>query len=610
MCGIAGIYSGSNDQLKLGAIRGMTECLKHRGPNAEGIYEDKNIALGHRRLSIIDLSATANQPMSDPTGRYTIIFNGEIYNYLKIKEGLNEYEFKTNGDTEVILASYIKRGEKCLEELAGMFAFSIWDKEKQELFIARDRIGVKPVYYYHSGDLFLFGSEIRSLLNSGFISKKINKEGLYQYLMFQSVPAPLSIVDGISQLKAGCWMKINSSGITEKEYWWTSKSKIDFDFNDEPKVHKEINRLMIQSIERRMVSDVPVGAFLSGGIDSSIVVGLMAQVSSSPVNTFTMGYKEKEFDESDYAQIVASRFKTNHNSIKVSPTSFLDEFESALSSMDIPSGDGVNSYVVSKKIKENNISVALSGIGGDELFCGYPIFTQVSKLMKYQGLFNSSSFVRKLLPASLVKNKKQAQLLNLPKLDVRSVYPLYRQIFSEVEIEKLLKSVKSEPKIISDDHDWSEFPLLSQISMAELNGYTQHTLLKDTDQMSMAVALEIREPFFDHQLIEFVLSIPDNIKYPTYPKKLLIEAFKGILPDEIIHRKKQGFLMPWDPWLRNELKEFAEVRIHRISQRDIFDKNAIFDLWNNFQKGDPSVKWIEIWLLVVLEYWLEKNGFE
>jgi asparagine synthase (glutamine-hydrolysing) len=610
MCGIAGVYSGSNDQSKLSSIKGMTDCLKHRGPNAEGIYQDKNIALGHRRLSIIDLSEIANQPMSDPSGRYTIIFNGEIYNYQEIRKTIIDYEFKTNGDTEVILASYIQNGEKCLEALAGMFAFAIWDTEKQELFIARDRIGVKPVYYFQKNDLFLFGSEIRSLLNSGFVPKKLDRDGLYQYLMFQSVPAPFSIVEGVKQLKAGSWIRITSSGIVEKEYWWTSRSKVEFDFNDESKVHKEINRLMVQSIERRMVSDVPVGAFLSGGIDSSIVVGLMAQVSSNPVYTFTMGYKEKEFDESEYAQIVANRFNTNHNFIKVSPSSFLNEFETALSSMDIPSGDGVNSYVVSKKIKESNISVALSGIGGDELFCGYPIFTQVSKLMKYKGLFNSSSFVRKRLPGALVKNKKQKQLLDLPKLDVRSVYPLYRQIFSDKEIKALLKGIDATPSIISDDHDWSGFPLLSQISMAELNGYTQHTLLKDTDQMSMAVALEIREPFFDHQLIEFVLSIPDNIKYPTYPKKLLIEAFKGILPDEIIHRKKQGFLMPWEPWLRKELKSFAEARIQRVSERDLFDKNAIFALWNKFQKGDSSVKWIEIWLLVVLEYWLEKNEFE
>jgi asparagine synthase (glutamine-hydrolysing) len=597
----------------------MTNAMAHRGPDADGFYTNDSIALGHRRLSIIDLSTAANQPIADYTGRYQIIFNGEIYNFRDVKKMLPEYPFTTNGDTEVLLAAYSKWGADCLSYLKGMFAFVIWDTVDKTMFIARDRMGVKPVYYYVNDEAFLFASELRGILASGIVQAKANEFAIKEFLSYQSVGFPESAIKGILQLEAGSSITIRNNKVSIEKYWdITSKPTLDFDFTNRREVLQQVRLLMRSAVERRLVSDVPLGAFLSGGIDSSAVVGLMAEVSSVRPNTFTVGFEEKEFDESNYANIIARKFNTIHNQVLLKPAVFLDELTNALNAMDTPSGDGVNTYVVSKAIKKSGLTVALSGVGGDELFAGYPFFKQYLQLKKYAPVWGPAKLLRWGAGLALGNSNialRMKQLLNAPASSIRYFYPEFRRIIAPQLLASLTnwdkdQSTLLEKQLTALPGNLEKFPLLSQVSIAEYTGYTQHTLLKDTDQFSMAVSLEAREPFFDHDLIEFVLAIPDTLKYPAYPKQLLVESLNGLLPDEIVHRKKQGFLFPWSLWMKKELRSFCEERLQRIAQRDFINGKNLLAYWQRFLNNDASVRWMEIWLFVILEYWLEKNGIE
>ena len=623
MCGIAGLVNFSNNIIDPSVIKRMTSCMSHRGPDADGYFSENKISLGHRRLSIIDLSSAANQPFTDNSGRYIIIFNGEIYNYKKVKQLLTDYNFKTNSDTEVLIAAYAKWKNNCLQYFSGMFSFAIWDKQENELFIARDRFGVKPLYYFIDDDKFLFASEVRSILASNLVKRKVNKQALLEYFTYQSVSYPYSAVDNIFQLEAGSWMTIKNKKIEKQKYWNVSDSSVDFDFADEKKVHQKVELLMMQSIERRLVSDVPVGAFLSGGIDSSAVVGLMAEAGNGKPNTFNISFDEKDFDESHYADIVAKKFNTNHTRILLKPTTFLDELQNALAALDSPSGDGINTYVVSKAVRNKGITVALSGIGGDELFAGYPIFDQFLQLKKNSWLWKLSPNARRLLTNIFFKKDSDSkrdrlkQLLNSDSPDIENVYSVSRQIISPELIASLTFLPVSNPfitsvqqELIRNKKNIQQLPLLSQVSVAEYLGYTQHTLLKDTDQMSMASSLEVREPFFDSDLVEFVLAVPDKLKKNGSPKKLLVESLKHLLPNEIVNRKKQGFLFPWNLWLKNELYSFCNEHIKNISQRDFINEKNLLAYWKQFLDGDKNIRWSEIWLFIVLENWLKNNGIE
>jgi asparagine synthase (glutamine-hydrolysing) len=617
MCGIAGIMHFRDQPNEPNLIRKMTNAMAHRGPDAVGFFSDNAIDFGHLRLSIIDLSSAANQPFPDNSGRYTIIFNGEIYNYREVKALIGEYDFHTTSDTEMLLAAYIKWGPGCLDYFRGMFAFAIWDRQEKELFLARDRMGVKPLYYYMDDDMCLFASEVRAILATGLVNKRLSPKALVEYFSYQSVSFPFSVVEGIRQLEAGSWMRIKEGRVEVKTYWDLTKGVTDFDFADRGKIQLRIRELMLQSIRRRLVSDVPVGAFLSGGIDSSAVVGLMAEAGESRPNTFNIAFDEKEYDESSYADLIAKKFNTNHTRILLQPGIFLDELQNALDAMDTPSGDGINTYVVSKAIRRSGVTVALSGAGGDELFAGYPFFEQWLRIRSLNGWWNLPAGFRKTLTGGWFPGKKGkiGQLLQLPSNGIDQVYPVFRQLLSP----RLLRELTALPgqgsvitavgeQLAEKSGSIHRMPLLSQVSVAEYLGYTQHTLLKDTDQMSMAVSLEVREPYFDQDLVEFVLSVPDVFKKPVYPKSLLVESIKPLLPDEIVHRKKQGFLFPWNVWLKNELRPFCELHLKNIAQRPFVNGQALMNYWNRFLAGDKNVRWAEIWLFVVLEYWLEKNG--
>ncbi len=616
MCGIAGIVGLQDRSAAREKIDRMTRALAHRGPDAEGVYADDGIALGHRRLSIIDLSEAANQPFLDPAGRYVVALNGEIYNFRDVRSHFPDYNFRTNSDTEAVLAAYTSRGPECLELLNGMFAIAIWDTEKKELFVARDRLGVKPLYYSQTADgVLIFASEIRSILDSGLVARKLNREALNEYLMYQSVYAPETLVDGVKQLPAGEYMMVSGSRVSRKTYWRLDESTISEDVCSVENVRTRIRELMLKSVERRLVSDVRLGAFLSGGIDSSAVVGLMAEISDQPVETFSVTFGERDFDESRYSDLIAKKFNTRHTRIDLTAQDFLNELPNALRAVDSPTGDGINTYVVSKATKAAGIKVALSGLGGDELFAGYPNFIRWVKTKN--GILprvprSARQLVSKALSVSSdPKVRRMSDLVGAEDIDIAGIYPFFRQVMSQQDAHEYCGNghhrTAIETLLSERGSNIKEFPLLSQFSIAEIIGYTENVLLKDTDQFSMASALEVREPFFDYQLVEYVMQVPDEIKYPKYPKSLLVESLAPLLPDEIVHRKKMGFVLPWEKWMQNELRPLCESRIESLAARDLVSAEQIRDRWKRFLKGSTRVRWSQLWHLVVLAEWLDNN---
>ena len=621
MCGINGIVNLGRTGNFGNQLRKMNAALAHRGPDNDGVFEKEGIALGHRRLSIIDLSSAGLQPMFYDQSRYTIIYNGELYNFRELKKELSEITFKTNSDTEVILAAYAKWGENCLKHFNGMFAFAIYDQSNQELFIARDRLGIKPLYYSQMNEQLLFSSEIRALLASGMIPKKMDLNSLEDYLLYQTVHAPATIIENVKMLMPGHFMKINNGSVIVKCWWKPVIKKNDHEV-DYSTVCKDVRQLLRDAVERRLVADVPFGAFLSGGIDSSVIVGLMSEVASSPVNTFSVTFDDSEFSESIYANQIAKKFKTIHHEIKLKPEDFLNELPNALDAMDHPSGDGPNTFVVAKATKMAGITMALSGLGGDELFCGYDIFKRSLELQNKKWLNSvprpirkvAGNFIRK--KSSDVAGEKKAAILELKKINFESFYPISRQVLLNQQFKKIQNSkfkiqnfvfeiVSVIEKEFSDDNY-----LMSRVSIAEISTYMQNVLLRDTDQMSMASALEVRVPFLDYKLVEYVLNLPDDMKFPITPKKLLVDAVSDLLPSEIVNRPKMGFTFPWKNWMKNELKEFCETRLNSLGKRKPFDANGIKELWNSFLNDDPKVTWSRIWPLVVLSHWIEKNKID
>lgn len=616
MCGIAGYFQFNKQEIDPAIIGRMTEAMRHRGPDAEGVFIKDGIALGHRRLSIIDLSEKSNQPFHDNTGRYTIVFNGEIYNYQEVKNQLKDYAFRTTGDTEVVLAAFMRWGILSLNKLKGMFAFAIWDAHTSNLWLARDRMGVKPLYYSVTNEHVVFGSEIRALLASGKVKPTMNRTALWDYLAFQSFQSPDTLIEGVKELEAGHFINFEGSSISNHSWWKMEDAPKSIDINNYDEACKKLHQLLLQSVERRMISDVPVAAFLSGGIDSSAIVALMAEVADKP-ETFTISFEEKAFDESRYANIIAQKYNTRHHNLLVKPSRFLEELPEALDKMDTPSGDGVNTYVVSKAIKQQGIKVALSGAGGDELFAGYPIFRQWQKMNTYKTFWDIPRSLRKVVGTMLsgrnMRKQRLAEMIGMEKLSLSSAYPLLRQLNSNKSLSALLsvpiRTSQLENSLQQREKVLAGFPLISQLTAAEYIGYTRQTLLKDTDQMSMAVSLEVREPFFDHELIEFVLGVPDSFKQKeAKPKPFLLDALGPMIPKEIYDRPKQGFVFPWKHWLKNELHSFCEQKLNALASRDAFSGSMVKQMWHDFVNDSNSITPTHIMQLVVLEHYLEKHG--
>ncbi|HRH37558.1 MAG TPA: asparagine synthase (glutamine-hydrolyzing) [Flavobacteriales bacterium] len=624
MCGIAGIYGLDGFVEPEAIVRRMTDAIVHRGPDAEGVERVGNTVLGHRRLSIIDLSPESNQPFTSTDGRYAIAFNGEIYNYRELKKELGDVAWRTGGDTEVLLAAFTRWGVDCLHRLQGMFAFAIHDKATDELFLARDRMGIKPLYWSRVGDRVLFASEVRALLASDLVPRSLDRDTLIDYLRYQTVHEPATLLKHVRMLEAGHSMRIGKNGVSI-ERWYDLIGAVPRTPSGMSvgEVHREVRERLSRAVEKRLVSDVPFGAFLSGGIDSSAVVGLMAQASTAPVHTFSVVFNEPEFSEEKHARIVAGKFNTEHTAIRLKPEDMLRLLPDALAAMDHPSADGPNTFVVSKVTKEAGITMALSGLGGDEVFAGYPVFERSFSLVNKQWVTSipltlrslAASFAYKLRPS--IASAKMGELLRLPHFGIDETFPVSRLNFGDEDIRGCLQD-PSMPEnrvhaILSDllaNRKGAELPFLSQVSLGELNTYLLNVLLRDTDQMSMAHALEVRVPFLDHELVEFVLGVRDDMKYPHTPKKLLVDSLGDLLPREIVDRPKMGFTLPWELWMRNELRSFCEERIARLDERPYFRPGAMNEAWKRFIDRDPRTNWSRVWSLVVLGDWLERNGIE
>jgi asparagine synthase (glutamine-hydrolysing) len=649
MCGIAGgvFWSGEVTPARAEeAVTRMTLRLTHRGPDGRGVCSTSAdtdggqrplVVLGHTRLAIIDVSDAGAQPMqliaSEPGrktsgGRLSVTYNGETYNFLSLKGELEQrgHRFGSRSDTEVLLHGYDAWGLDLLTKLRGMFAFALWDRAKRQLLLARDRFGIKPLYYYRGDGHLLFASEVRALLASGLVPPQLDAIALWQYLGYQSVPAPRTLVAGVRTLEPGTWMTIGADGTTVQREYWNLLARAGEASGDSPDAaRRRVRELLGEAVDAHMVSDVPVGAFLSGGIDSSAVVALMHEAGHR-AQTFSVGFAENAFDESAHAALVARKFNATHTHVHLGESDLLDRLPDAIAAMDQPTGDGINTYIVSDAVHARGMKVALSGLGGDEIFGGYPSFARLSRAGEWSRMWGRSpaplrsaaaSAVR-LLGRSSVRATKAAAVVESDG-SLASIFPLTRQVLS-LEQRRALFGDRLSDADAADPYDGlladafdavPDAALFARVSFAEARTYMHDVLLRDTDQMSMAHALEIRVPLLDHELAEYVVALPDACKRANgVPKRLLVEALDGLLPDEIVNRPKQGFTLPFEPWMRGALRPFCEERLGQrgLAGRGLLNAAEVDRLWRSFLNGGTDVSWSRIWVLVVLDAWLESNG--
>ena len=611
MCGISAIIHPKETHRVRETLERMNAAMAHRGPDADGVYTNQNIGVGHRRLSIIDTENSANQPMLSFNKKWVIAFNGEIYNYVELKANeLEGVSFQTESDTEVILELFQKYGVESLSKLKGMFAFIIHNIETAETFVVRDRYGMKPLYYSMQNDVYFIASELRALLASDAVPRKLNRNALEEYIETQTVCAPNTLIENVQLLEAGHYLHFKKNETT-KHCYYRLLDDTSYELSEKKSSEKLLRSTLRESVMQHMRADVPFGAFLSGGIDSSLLVGLMSEVRGEKINTFQISFEEEAFDERKYAQLVAKKFNTQHHEINLSANAFLKDIPAAIAAIDFPSGDGPNTYAVSKAAKAAGITVAISGLGGDELFAGYPVFQYMQSIEKSfllrlsyplrksaSALLNSISSSRPL--------RKKAELLGLPKANLASAFPLVRNVWKTNEL------ITRTTKHFEIENNFNfifekKYPLLNRVSAAEIESYMQHVLLRDSDQMSMAHSLEIRVPFLDHQVVELATHLSTNLKNPTSPKKFLTETFADLLPYEVVNRKKMGFTLPWSVWMKNELREFTEEGFNELYKQDVINEKVLRKSWNKFILGNEEKSFISFWHLSVLGHWMKNN---
>jgi len=631
MCGIAGVHGLETFQGLADAtarVRDMVSHIAHRGPDAEGVWSDEeHVVLGHRRLSILDIGEGANQPFR--IGEDVLVFNGEVYNYLELRrelEAAGAHRFSTQGDTEVVLAALRHWGlEGALKRLNGMFALAWWSAVERRLILVRDRLGIKPLYWHQTPEgTLLFASEVRALLASGKVRRVLNRDAVADQWMYGTVHAPATIVSGVQLLEPGSLLVAQDEDLRVAQWWDPADEALGEPTFDDRARRFRIRELLSDSVALRMRSDVAYGAFLSGGIDSSAVVGLMSEVATQPVSTFSVTFAESSLDESPWSRAVAKRFGTDHHELRLTPEDFLAQVPQGLDAMDHPSADGLNTYVVSGATRRAGVKVALSGLGGDELFAGYPVFERSARLAKLNWLGSWPKGGRRLLGKMLVAvrpgmtSRKQAEILGGHYFDVAHTYPMSRQMFLRADLQRMLAS---DVPLTNPVFRWLVaelapgkkafgLPFLSQVSLAEMRTYMGHTLLRDADQFSMAHALEVRVPFLDHRLVAAALASPDVQKFPTSPKRLLVEALDGLLPDDVVNRPKMGFVLPWESWLRGELKEVCDAGLQSLKDRAWVQSDAIADMERSFHAGETTWSWSRVWSLAVLGGYLDRHGLE
>jgi asparagine synthase (glutamine-hydrolysing) len=631
MCGIVGIVAPKT-QIPPGVLEQATRSLEHRGPDDSGTVllkdtqpEAVEIGFGHRRLAILDLSPLGHQPMHDPISGNWIVFNGEIYNFRELRRELEGagVEFKSHSDTEVILGAYRVWGESCLTRLGGMFAFALWDAPRKRLLLARDPMGIKPLYYHQSKQNFIFASEVRTLLQTGLVPRKADPTGVLSYLEFGSVYEPWTIVEGVMAVPPGHVLTVGNGSFSSREYWNPLQASLRADSDASSgngiATADQLPAILRDAVLSHLVSDVPVGVFLSGGIDSSALVALLSH-NDVRSNTFSLVFQEEEFNEGQYSREIARRFGTEHLEIPVSQQDTLAVLPEALCVMDQPTIDGINTYLVSAKTRAEGVKVALTGLGADEMFAGYSNFRRVPKMEVFSKRFGRLPMrARRALSASVGlfagKDDRSRKLAQLATDHDSIVHPyfLVRALFGAAErgalfgasfeeSERALESVLQESIARSAALD-----PVNRVSYLESHFYMRNTLLRDSDFMSMAHGLELRVPFLDKALVEACFRIPGDKKLQGHsPKGLLLASLGVELPREIVNRPKRGFTLPFEQWLRGEMRPVVEDVLLKGNWDPIsVDASAVREVWTRFLAGETS--WSRPWSLFVLKRWCDQN---
>lgn len=633
MCGIAGIYSFNDEAHSyLESLNCSVRQLNHRGPDYQTTKSIGKVILGHARLSIIDTTAAANQPMWDENERYYIVFNGEIYNYKQLKKELKEkgFTFQTDSDTEVLLKCYIAFGTSCLEKLNGFFAFAIFDKQLQQLFVARDRIGIKPLLFYHDHDFFGFASEMKAMMAMP-IPKDINFNAIYNFFQLNYIPGSETIMSKVKKLLPGHYIFLDKEKLTIEKYYQIPKpSSVGFaSTEDYHTAQKKLDFLLTQSVSRRMIADVPLGSFLSGGIDSSIIAYL-ATLQSPHIHTFSVGFKDEPFfDETFYAQKVADKLKTEHTVFSLSNDDLLNEVEAILNYIDEPFADSsaIAVYILCKKTKQN-ITVALSGDGADEMLGGYNKH-EAEWRIRQNNLINkgikATGFLWEAMPKS--RNSKMGNLFRQLHRFAQGAHLSHKERYwqwcSFVSEKKVLSYFKPEiqnkinfeaykkSKHFFTQHIVGSPDDLNDLLYADMQLVLPNDMLQKVDLMSMANSLEVRVPFLDHEVVDFCFSLPSNFKIDKHGrKKILRDLYGKVLPEEIFTRSKHGFEVPLLKWFKSELRHKIErewLSEEVIEAQGIFDYATIHALKNKLYSSSPEDSPAQIWALIVFQNWWQKN---
>ena len=623
MCGICGIlYFDRERKVEEAVLKRMCDTLYHRGPDDEGQAISGSVGLGMRRLSIIDLS-TGHQPISNEDGTVQIVFNGEIYNYRTIRQELEKegHRYKTTSDTESILHGYEMWGEDVCSHLNGMFGFVVWDERKRKLFIARDRIGIKPLYYYQDHEKLVFGSEIKAILQCPGIQKDVDLAALNNYLTFEYIPAPLSIFKKVKKLLPGHWLTWQEGRVNIQPYWQLVPEEKSW---KEEEAKERLSELVKDAVNLRLVSDVPLGAFLSGGIDSSIVVSQMARLMDRPVKTFSIGFKESSYNELKYARAVADKYGTEHHEFTVEAKA-LELTEKLIGHLDEPLGDFsiFPTYLVSKMARDY-VTVCLSGDGGDELFAGYDTYRAHRFDRKYyhwwpklvkRGIIEK---VAQWLPPTEQKKgpinsfKRFVEGTKLPK----SLYHARWMVFLQEWERQQLFSADALHHIGPDEayasiHRYSReaegLDDVTRTGYIDAKSYLVDDILVKVDRMSMAASLEARVPYLDHRIVEFAFTLPPRLKMKGFDTKVFLkETFWDALPKEVQKRDKQGFSIPIKNWIRNDLKEMMLdlLDTKKIGQQGFFNPDFVSQLVDEHLNGTENHSH-KLWALMVFEQWHE-----
>ena len=620
MCGIAGFTRFHDPVGDESTLKKMGDSIAHRGPDAEGVYLEENIGLCHRRLSIIDLSEAGNQPMFSSDGNLIMVFNGEIYNFLELRKELEKqgYEFKTETDSEVILALYSFEGESCLKKLNGMFAIAIWDKARQELFMARDRLGKKPLCYYYDQRRLIFASEIKAILQIPSVPREIREDAVWDYFAYQYVPDSKSIFKNIHKLAAGHNLKADRNGVSIKKYWDVSFQSLSH--KNEEDIAGELLELLDASTRQRMISDVPLGAFLSGGVDSSGIVALMAGNSTEPVVTCSIGFDSKKYDEIQYANQVARLCKTNHHELIVKEN-IVDKIEHIARFFDEPFADQslVPTFFVSQMARKK-VTVALAGDGGDENFAGYEKYRtdQIENKLRnavprpvrdaldfcFTSVFNNSDSRLLNRAGTLISAICRPPAEGFYRTNAFMSDSLWRRLATD-DLKMRLNDYHPSALTLDYYHDANVEDHLSRVLYTDIKTYLVGDILVKVDRMSMANSLEVRAPFLDYRVVEYAASIPSRLKICRGNKKHIVKkAFSSLLPEDILYRKKMGFSVPLADWLRGELRSVCESKLLNANSglANYFNMEEINSIWIEHQQKTRDYS-SAIWSLLMFELW-------